>query len=443
MKKTTCGINASFIYIYLSISIILIFLIPDISKADIDVSMPDIKSLPGEVFILPISISDATGQGINLIELEVGFDPELVYPEKSPETDTAIVRDDTITSDWMIAAGLGEDYFLINMLNLSPLEGSGHLVKVRFRVRDTVKFGDMGLFNFIKASFKANLTEVPAHTSNGSVTIVYNTPGLLIKALSPVDLVVTDPEGKQINKSSTEIPAATYVELDMNNDGEEDDIVIIPSAIMGNYNINVIPSSEAQDDDTYTIQVLYGNKSKFLAQDQKVADIPVEPYIFFFPIIKLKAGWNYFSTPVYLNPSNVEDALGTIIDKVISIWSYNFFTGIWSSYHTDDRLIPNRINTIDPGKSYCIQMREDGMLVLDAGQYYNEVSNLNTGWNLVSYNSSLIQPVEQVLAVLAEGNVNVFGFDNKTGKWKIYPPFNHDILYFMKPGNSYWIYKRD
>jgi len=52
---------------------------------------------------------------------------------------------------------------------------------------------------------------------------------------SPVDLTVTDPNGLTISKQLNEIPGAAYIEVDLDEDGDLDDIVLIPDPLDGNY----------------------------------------------------------------------------------------------------------------------------------------------------------------------------------------------------------------
>jgi len=95
----------------------------------------------------------------------------------------------------------------------------------------------------------------------------------------PVDIIVTDPEGLTIYKQSTEITGAIYTEIDINGDGDPDDIVLIPNRIMGDYQITVTPEDNADPTDTYTLKVSAGDTTIVLAEDVTISEIPDQPYI--------------------------------------------------------------------------------------------------------------------------------------------------------------------
>lgn len=113
-------------------------------------------------------------------------------------------------------------------------------------------------------------------------------PGtVMIEAFSPVDLVITDPLGRTIGKDTSEIPSATYIEIDQNNDGEPDDIVMIPNALLGEYSVEVVPEPGAEPTETYTLRARYSDGTITVASSTMIQNIPPEPYSFFFPQCRL------------------------------------------------------------------------------------------------------------------------------------------------------------
>ena len=96
---------------------------------------------------------------------------------------------------------------------------------------------------------------------------------------SPVDLTITDPDGFVINKESSEIPNANYIEVDIDGDGDLDDQIIIPQRKIGNYKITVTPEPDAEDTDTYTLEVTIGDTTIVLAEDVPISEIPDQPYV--------------------------------------------------------------------------------------------------------------------------------------------------------------------
>jgi hypothetical protein len=105
---------------------------------------------------------------------------------------------------------------------------------------------------------------------------------MLIQASCPVDLVVTDPQGRTISKSASTIPSATYEELDLNGDGDMDDRVTIKYALIGDYSIQVVPEPNAPPTETYSLKVEAEDKTTktiVLAENVKISDIPSQPCI--------------------------------------------------------------------------------------------------------------------------------------------------------------------
>ena len=100
------------------------------------------------------------------------------------------------------------------------------------------------------------------------------------KSHSPIDLIVTDPDGIVITKGIYEVPGLFYYsEWDINRDGELDDMVILSERKIGDYLITAAPEPGASPTDTYTLWVVMDGVIIVLAEDVQVADIPGEGYI--------------------------------------------------------------------------------------------------------------------------------------------------------------------
>jgi hypothetical protein len=100
-----------------------------------------------------------------------------------------------------------------------------------------------------------------------------------ISTHSPVDLIVTDPEGVVFTKNSSEALGMSYVELDIDGDGSLDDIVAILEPKIGDYLITVIPEPDAVPTDTYTLEVWIDGVTTVLAENAQISSIPTQPYI--------------------------------------------------------------------------------------------------------------------------------------------------------------------
>jgi hypothetical protein len=123
-------------------------------------------------------------------------------------------------------------------------------------------------------------TVVGEHMETGPPETVYQGGGILFgQALCPVDIVITDPNGLVLSKEQNQIPNSVYEEIDVDEDGDLDDFFVILNAEPGQYLIQVIPEPNALPEDTYSLEVLYGEKFLVLAEHVPVHDIPTEPYL--------------------------------------------------------------------------------------------------------------------------------------------------------------------
>ena len=85
---------------------------------------------------------------------------------------------------------------------------------------------------------------------------------------------------KKVSKKVKEISDAIYSERDIDGDGDMDDEVIIPVPVDGDYRIIVIPEPNALPEDTYTLQVSYGESKVTEFKDVAIEDIPQNGYVF-------------------------------------------------------------------------------------------------------------------------------------------------------------------
>jgi len=103
--------------------------------------------------------------------------------------------------------------------------------------------------------------------------------GAEFKSYSPVDLIVTDPDGFTINKEIHEIPGVLYYsEWDIDGNGDLDDMVIVPERKIGDYLITVVPEPEASPTGTYCLEVSADGETVVLAENVQIGDVPAQPY---------------------------------------------------------------------------------------------------------------------------------------------------------------------
>ncbi|MCL6558757.1 MAG: hypothetical protein K6U74_08110, partial [Firmicutes bacterium] len=114
-----------------------------------------------------------------------------------------------------------------------------------------------------------------------SITRVITLPRLklAIAARSPVDIILTDPDGLTTTKQVYGIPDSYYYEDDFDEDGDLDDVVTLSELKMGDYLITVQPQPEANLTDTYTLNVLGEDTTVSFAYNVQVAHIPAQSYI--------------------------------------------------------------------------------------------------------------------------------------------------------------------
>ncbi len=116
-----------------------------------------------------------------------------------------------------------------------------------------------------------------------------NSSNLQVIAHSPVDIVVTTADGFSVSKWADDVLGATYVETDLDGDGQVDAKIVIPYPGIGNYAIQAVPKSDALPSDTYSLEVVKNGISTFLAKDVEVKDAPSNSYTV---VPKIPAGIN-------------------------------------------------------------------------------------------------------------------------------------------------------
>jgi len=128
-------------------------------------------------------------------------------------------------------------------------------------------------------------------TQSWSFTVGMQLPDTLtFFAYSPVDLIVTDPEGDSIGIDFNTIPNATYdTTTDKNNDGDKDDIVTIPNPLVGQYMVKVVAEPGA-DTGYYSLAIkLNGNEDQPLAQNSPIPP-PDQVDSYTYPVIEYLRG---------------------------------------------------------------------------------------------------------------------------------------------------------
>jgi len=319
-------------------------------------------------------------------------------------------------------------------------------------------------------------------TADGvNATLNVTTNPITFTATCPVDLSATDPDGLTINKSSNEIPGATYTETDINGDGDLDDQIIIPARKIGDYQITVIPEPGAESTDTYTLEVSAGDTAIVLAEDVPISDIPDQPYtiesteegLIATYEIALTTGWNLISVPLNLttwvlgNESEVGTPLNiTPKNNLTSVYRYNTTTGLFDKCdHLDDwgwapATGSESFAALEPGRGYWVRAENACNLTFTGTQPSDLDVTLKENWNLIGWYSqkkALLgneSVVGDPLNVTPENSLtSVYRYNYTTGSfdkcdhldddWGWAPATGSERFTALEPGRGYWVSAED
>ena len=103
---------------------------------------------------------------------------------------------------------------------------------------------------------------------------------VVVNGYSPIDITVTDPQGRYINKDTSTIPGAQYIQIDTDLDGDSEQIVIVPLDTIGDVQISVLPAPGALPTDTFSLvaNYTYYEQPVVLASGLPISEIPPSPY---------------------------------------------------------------------------------------------------------------------------------------------------------------------
>ena len=145
--------------------IVLLFLMTSVTVIGqvVEVSITPSSGAPGEEIIIPIDIEQTTGRGVIAAELNIDYDSQVLSA-------TGANLSGTIASDWFIQTNTtNSGQVIIRMAGVNPLNGSGHLVNVKFSVSATARIGSTYLLTFSKALLNEGVPN--AATSPGIFTV--------------------------------------------------------------------------------------------------------------------------------------------------------------------------------------------------------------------------------------------------------------------------------
>jgi len=177
--------------------------------------------------------------------------------------------------------------------------------------------------------------------------------------------------------------------------------------------------------------------------------------------IELSQGWNLISIPLILANTTIEEVLSSLGDPSHvgspSTWDGNYsrVLGYDQGGKTFNPNLPSSfsdLRDIDEKRGYWIYMTQADTLTVTGNPVVGKIINLNFGWNLISYLSSINQTTEDALSSLGDpshvgspstwdGNYSrVLGYDQGGKTFNPNLPTSFSDLKIMESYYGYWIY---
>ncbi len=104
-----------------------------------------------------------------------------------------------------------------------------------------------------------------------------------LKSDSPVDLVLSNPNGRKINKTITQISGSEYLEADIEGDNDIEDYITIENPDYGTYKVEVIPEAQARPTDSFSLILIAQGDTIRLVDHTPIQNIPSNPFVFNYP----------------------------------------------------------------------------------------------------------------------------------------------------------------
>lgn len=152
--------------------------------------------------------------------------------------------------------------------------------------------------------------------------------------------------------------------------------------------------------------------------------------------IELNTGWNLISLPLEPYIYAIQSVLQSIDGSYLAVWAYENPPGRWK------RFIPgasdNTLGIMEHDKAYWINMREPAILIITGRDVSSSPIRLETGWNLVGFNS--LEPLLREDALESIDNLYYSVWTYVNGGWLRYIPgaFGNNLNQ-MDSGMGFWI----
>ena len=225
--------------------------------------------------------------GLILWSYNRSFDPNKYFPQN-------VIRYENASGQYLHnSETINESDLQAGDLLFMDKDYNGKVDHVAMYVGDNGDYDIIEAFSPHEGIISANITEFKKRTgfnTNKHVRRVTVSPsfGGQVQAGSPVDLIVTDPDGFTItpttaiqtdNEYLREIPGELYyAEGEIGSDGKPKDMVYWPKQKTGDYIIKAIPEEGVDSTATYSLKFTTGNQTINLAENVPINKIPSEGY---------------------------------------------------------------------------------------------------------------------------------------------------------------------
>lgn len=156
--------------------------------------------------------------------------------------------------------------------------------------------------------------------------------------------------------------------------------------------------------------------------------------------LSLGEGLNLISLPLQPDNLNISNVLSTINGLYKSVWTINRITGKYSAFFPDNPALSDLLKMED-GSGYWVNMNTEATLNIVGTEPSKKIS-LESGWNLVSFNSLSVMSITDALAAINDKYTSVWSWNNSTKKFEGYFANNPGLsdLFRMEPGKGYFIF---
>ena len=155
--------------------------------------------------------------------------------------------------------------------------------------------------------------------------------------------------------------------------------------------------------------------------------------------ISLNKGWNMIST--WINPVNtsISSILASIEGRYSSVWAYDAVSSEWQYFIPNNPSYPNTLNSIEAGKGYFINMNTEASLKISGNRLLNTDIPLYMGWNLIGYNCSSDQSLEEGLKSIDGKYTQICKYNNSWESFSLNKPDFLNKLNILETEKAYWI----